>query len=108
MQQFPYIVVLITCSSAGEAERISRALLEEKQAACVNNISGASSLFWWQGSLDSARENLLIAKTRATRLPEIIRLVKEIHSYAVPEIIALPITGGNQDYLDWIDSVVKE
>ncbi|MFC2019988.1 divalent-cation tolerance protein CutA [Chloroflexota bacterium] len=108
MQQFPYIVVLITCSSSGEAERISRALLEGKQVACVNNMPGVSSLFWWQGSLDSSQENLLIAKTRATRLPEIIRLVEEIHSYDVPEIIALPIIGGNQDYLDWIDSIVKE
>jgi periplasmic divalent cation tolerance protein len=66
------------------------------------------SSFWWQGKLDSARESLLIIKTRASLLPEIINLVKGIHSYAVPEIIALPIIGGSEDYLKWIDGEVEE
>ena len=66
------------------------------------------SLFWWQGKLDSAHESLLIIKTGASLLPEIITMIKEVHSYEVPEIIAMPIIGGSEDYLNWIDSEVKE
>lgn len=62
------------------------------------------SQFWWQGKLDSAQESLLIVKTVASLLPEIIEMVKGAHSYQVPEIIALPIVGGNEDYLKWMDS----
>jgi len=61
------------------------------------------SLFWWKGKLDSARESLLLVKTKASLFPEIISLVKEIHSYEVPEIIALPIIAGSEDYLKWLD-----
>lgn len=63
-------------------------------------MPGVSSLFWWQDKLDSAQESLLIVKTKASLLPEIISLVKGIHSYDIPEIIALPVVGGNQDYLE--------
>jgi len=75
--------------------------------ACVNIVPEVSSLFWWQDKLDSAQESLLIIKTRALLLDQIVTLVKEIHSYEVPEIIALPVIGGNQDYLEWIDKEVK-
>jgi len=71
-------------------------------------VPSVGSLFWWQGKLDSAQESLLIIKTRALLLPEIVNLVKGVHSYEVPEIIAMPIMGGNEDYLKWIDSEVKE
>ena len=98
-----YVVLLITTSTNGEAERISRLLLERKKAACVNIISGVDSLFRWNDKLDSAQESLLIVKSRASLIPEIIDLVKGVHSYDVPEIIALPIIGGNPDYLEWID-----
>ena len=101
-----YIVLLITTSNAEEAQRISRVLLEHKKASCVNIISEVDSLFWWDNKLDSARESLLIVKTKASLLPEVIDLVKGVHSYTVPEIIALPIVGGNQDYLEWIDKSV--
>ena len=103
MEESAYIVLFITTDSASEAQQISKVLLEQKKAACVNIISNVDSLFWWEGKLDSARENLLIVKTKASLLPEIISLVKKVHSYEVPEIIALPIVGGNQDYLDWIE-----
>jgi periplasmic divalent cation tolerance protein len=66
------------------------------------------SSFWWQGKLDSAQESLLIIKTGASLISEIIELVKSVHSYEVPEIIALPIIGGNEDYLKWIDDEVEE
>ena len=82
-------------------------LRHRRKAACINIVPGVSSLFRWQGKLDSAQENLLIIKTKASLLAEIVRLVKEIHSYEVPEIIALPIIGGNEDYLKWIHSEVE-
>jgi periplasmic divalent cation tolerance protein len=103
MEKHHHIVVFITTNNEGEAHRIATLLLERKQAACINILPEVNSRFWWQGKLDSAQESLLIIKTRASRLPEIIDLVKEVHSNTVPEIIALPIIGGSQDYLDWID-----
>lgn len=101
-----YIVVLVTTATFEEAQQISRALIEQRKAACVNIVPKVESLFWWQDKLDSAQESLLIIKTRAPLLNEVITLVKEIHSYTIPEIIALPIVGGSQDYLKWVgDSV---
>jgi periplasmic divalent cation tolerance protein len=107
MESSPYIVLFITTATAEEAQRISRVLLEQKKVACVNIVPRVNSLFWWQGKLDSAEESLLIVKTKASLLSEIVPLVKEIHSYDIPELIALPIIGGNQDYLDWIQKEVK-
>jgi periplasmic divalent cation tolerance protein len=101
------IVVLITAGSEEEAHKIARLLVKEKKAACVNILPGVESLFRWKGRIDSARECLLLVKTRAALLPEIIRLVKGIHSYELPEIIALPITGGSEDYLRWLDSACQ-
>jgi periplasmic divalent cation tolerance protein len=102
------IVILVTTGSEEEAHKVAELLLERRKAACVNIVPGVASSFWWQGKLDSARESLLIIKTRASLLPEIIELVKRVHSYEVPEIIALPIIGGNEDYLKWIDDEVGE
>ena len=99
-------VIFVTTASSEEAQQISTALLQQRKAACVNVLSGVNSSFWWQDEIDSAQESLLIIKTKASLLPEIIDLVKGVHSNIVPEIIALPIIGGNQDYLDWIDKEV--
>jgi periplasmic divalent cation tolerance protein len=99
-----HIVVFITVTDLEEARLISRVLLKQRKAACINILPGVNSLFWWQEKIDSAEESLLVIKTRFTLLDEIIQLVKEIHSYDVPEIIALPIIDGNKDYLEWIDS----
>jgi periplasmic divalent cation tolerance protein len=106
MEQPDYIVVLITANGTEEAQKIARSLLERRRAACVNIIPEVDSLFWWEDKLDSARESLLVIKTRASLLPEIVKSVKKMHGNTVPEIIALPIVGGNQDYLDWIDNEV--
>ena len=107
MEESAYIVILITTATAEEAQRISKVLLEQRQAACANIVPQVSSLFWWQDKLDSAQESLLIVKTKASKLSEIVRTVKKLHSYQVPEVIALPVIGGNQDYFDWIDKEVK-
>ncbi|GEM_PF-260563 len=92
------IVILITTSSEKEANGIAQLLLNRRKVACVNIVLRVDSLFWWQGKLDKAQENLLIIKTKTSVLSEIVHLVNEIHSYEVPEIIALPIVGGNPDY----------
>ncbi len=107
MEESAYIVLFITTNDTREAQQISNVLLEQRKAACVNIISNVASLFRWEGKPESAQENLLIVKTKASLLPEIITLVKKTHSYDVPEIIALPIVGGNQDYLDWIEKSVS-
>ena len=107
MKTSPFVVLLITTATAEEAQRISRVLLEQKKVACVNIVPKVNSFFWWQGKLDSAEESLLIVKTKASQLSEIVPLVKELHSYDIPELIALPIIGGNQDYLAWIQKEVR-
>lgn len=98
-----HIVILITCASKSEAERIAGVLLTKHLAACVNIISGVKSRFWWQGKIDDASEVLLMAKTKEKNFKSIESEVKNIHSYEVPEIIAVPIIAGNKDYLKWID-----
>jgi len=107
LQEFADIVLFITTANTEEAQRIARVLLNERKAACVNIVPRISSLFWWQDKLDSVQESLLIIKTKASVLNEIVRLVREIHSYDIPEIIALPIIGGNQDYLEWMGKEIK-
>jgi len=103
MEESAYIVLFITTATAEEARQISNVLLNQRKAVCVNIVPNVSSLFWWQDKIESANENLLIVKTKASLLDEVVRLVIENHSYEIPEVIALPIIGGNQDYLKWID-----
>ena len=103
-----YLLVLITAGSSEEAHLIAEELLNQRKAACVSIVPEISSLFWWEDRIDSAPESLLVVKTRSSLLSEVITLVKQIHSYDVPEIVALPIIGGNQDYLEWIDREVRQ
>jgi periplasmic divalent cation tolerance protein len=70
-------------------------------------VEKIESLFWWQGKVDRAKEALLIIKSKKTKFPKIIKLVKSLHSYEVSEIIALPILGGNQEYLRWLDDSLR-
>ncbi len=108
MKETDKIVVFITTGSNEEAHKIAELLLKQRKAACVNIVPNVNSTFWWQGELDSEQEYLLIIKTKAPLLSRIIDLVKGAHSYEVPEIIAMPIIGGNDDYLRWIDAEVSE
>jgi len=101
-----FAIVFITTSADEESQLIARVLIEQRKAACVNIIPSVCSVFWWQNKIDQDNESLLIVKTRFELLDEVIRLVKEVHSYDVPEIIALPVIGGNHDYLEWIDNEV--
>ena len=101
-----HIVVLVTTKNAREANKISKKLLEEKLIACANIIKGIRSVFWWQGKIDTAQEVLLVLKTKRHLFKKLITTVRSIHSYDVPEIIALPIIEGDGDYLRWLDTSV--
>lgn len=103
MKDSGHIVVFITTSSNDEADKIADVLVSQRKAACVNIVPQVRSRFWWQGKIESEEEALLIVKTRSALLDEVIGLVKANHSYEVPEVIALPISGGNEDYLNWLD-----
>jgi len=100
-------VVFVTCSGKEEAEKISKTLVKEKLAACVNVVSTVKSFFWWEGKVDEAEEHLLIIKTSVEKMEKLIEKVKELHSYSVPEIISLPILEGNKEYLKWIEDSLK-
>jgi len=101
------IVVFITTQNVKQARDISLRLIKAKLAACVNIVSGVKSIFWWQGKVDSAKEALLIVKTKKSLLNRLVKTVKKLHSYDVPEIIALPIIGGNKEYLKWLNDSTR-
>jgi periplasmic divalent cation tolerance protein len=99
----PAILVFVTVSSAREADKLSKALVGEKLAACVSTAPAVKSRYWWEGKMETASERLLIIKSRRSKLTALTRRIRALHSYSVPEVIALPILGGNPDYLRWID-----
>jgi len=102
-----YIVVLVTAKDKQEAKRIAAALLEEKLIACANILDGVKSLFWWEAKIDNADEVLLLLKSKKGLFNKIVRCVRMVHSYKVPEIIALPIIKGYNPYLKWIDESTR-
>lgn len=96
------IVILVTAGSETEAEIIARALVEEQLAACVNILSPVRSIYRWEGKIADDREWLLVIKTRAERFSAVEARVKALHSYQVPEVIALPIVQGSDAYMRWL------
>ncbi len=98
-----YLVAFITVPKKKEARNLARAIVRNKAGACVNIVDKIDSLFWWQAKVDRARELLLIVKTKSSNFSKLTKLVESMHSYTVPEIIALPIVKGNRSYLRWID-----
>jgi periplasmic divalent cation tolerance protein len=102
-----YCVVLVTCANEREARRIARAAVDERLAACVNILPGAvTSIYRWKGKVESAKERLLIIKTSRKRLAKLQAAVERLHSYDVPEFIALPIVAGSRAYLFWLRECV--
>lgn len=97
-----HIIVYITVPSPEEGKKIAKALVEKRLAACVNIVPGLRSIYHWQEKICDEKELLLIAKTRDSLFERLEHEVKSIHSYKVPEIIALPIVKGSKEYLDWI------
>jgi periplasmic divalent cation tolerance protein len=100
--------VYVTASSDDEAATIARVLVTERLVACANLVLGVRSLYWWKGEVQDDREVLILCKTRAVLIDRVIARVKEIHSYACPCVVALPIVAGNPGYLDWIAAETGE
>ncbi len=97
------IVVLVMCGSAKEARKIARAMVEQRMAACANIVTApVQSVYRWKGKIESAKEFLLIIKTTQSRFAKLEAAIKRLHSYDVPEIVALPIAAGATDYLNWV------
>ena len=96
------LVVYCTCPDQATAEHIAETLVDERLAACVNLVSGLTSIYRWQGQIQRDAEWLLIIKTRRTVYSLLEARLCELHPYEIPEIIALPIQTGLADYLDWI------
>lgn len=106
MQEF--IVVYVTAGSAAEGDRLAHALVKERLAACINRIGKVQSVYRWEGKVEQSEEELLIIKTRRELFSVLEKRVRELHSYSVPEIIALPILEGGRDYLQWLKDQVSE
>ena len=107
MAQKQAVVIFVTTSSSAEAAKIGRALVEEKLVACANIVPQVRSIYRWQGKICDEPEALMVLKTRSGRIQKIIKRVRSLHSYTVPEIIALPIVAGSKEYLRWIHEVTR-
>ena len=97
------IVVFSTCDSEEQAGRIARALVEQRLAACVNIVPGARSIYRWKGQIEDAAEWMLIIKSRRDLMEQLRAAIGKIHSYEVPELLAVPVVDGSASYLAWLD-----
>ena len=99
-----FCIILVTCGGEKQARRIAESLVEEKLAACVNIVPRVDSVFAWKGKVNRQRETLLLIKTRISLFSKLSHQVKKLHSYEIPEIIALPVLAGERKYLNWLQS----
>ena len=102
-----YALVYITTSGEEESKKIGKIVVEERLAGCVNIIPTIGSFYWWKGEIEEDNESILIAKTKVSNVENIIKRVKEIHSYENPAILAIPIINGSKDYLDYLDAEIR-
>jgi periplasmic divalent cation tolerance protein len=102
-----HIVIYITTGSISEAKKIGRILVEEKLVACSNIISTIHSIYSWQGKICDDKEALMVLKTRKKHFEQIVKRVETLHSYDVPEIIAIPIIEGSSKYMSWLNEETK-
>ena len=102
-----YIQVVTTAERKEDAERIARALVEARLAACVQVLGPITSTYRWKGAIETAQEWQCVAKTRGDLFPEIDEAIRGVHPYDVPEILAVPITAGSLAYLEWMEGELK-
>lgn len=100
-------LVYMTAADVAEAEKVGAALVEKRLAACVNVLGGINSMFWWDGAVQKEQEVAFIAKTAEDRLEALTAEVRALHSYDTPCIVALPMVGGDQEFLEWIVSSTR-
>ena len=103
-----FIVILSTCGSKTEAETIASRLVSDSAAACVNIIENITSVYQWQGKIETGTECLMVIKTREALAKQVEAIIQELSSYDCPEVVALPIERGSEDYLNWIADVTKK
>jgi periplasmic divalent cation tolerance protein len=100
-------IVLVTCGSMAEARKIAKAVVGKRLAACANIVGGtAESVYWWKGKVVTGRERLLLIKTSAKKLGRLEEQVRRLHSYEVPEFLAVEVAGGSRDYIAWMVEVL--
>src|SRR5271154_2615562 len=100
-------IVLSTCADHEQAERIAHRLVEQRLAACVNILPGVQSIYRWQGAVESASEVLMLIKTSSAHSNEVQSTIASLHSYEVPEFLVLPVSGGSESYLAWLDASLR-
>jgi periplasmic divalent cation tolerance protein len=101
------IVVLTTCADENEAEKLARALLDDRLAACVTVIPRMRSFYHWKGAIESADECLLLIKSSRELFEPLSATLRKLHSYEVPELLALPVVDGETNYLNWLESNIR-
>ena len=101
------VVALSTVGSAEDADRLARALVERRLAACVNVVPGVVSHYRWKGELQRDEERLLVIKTRAERIDALREALRELHPYELPELVAFEVSDGSEEYLKWLDEGVS-
>ena len=101
------IVVLTTCAAAVDAERMARALVDGRLAACVNVVPGVRSFYHWKGETESSEEYLLIVKTSRDLFGALRAEMEKLHPYELPELLALPVVAGAENYLSWLQSNLR-
>ena len=102
-----YIQVSTTTAKRADADRIAKAIVEKRLAACAQVLGPITSTYWWKGRIEVAREWLCLIKTEARRFRQVEKAIKELHPYETPEIVAVPIVRGSKDYLGWIGSSLR-
>ena len=102
-----YIVVITTTDNEKTASMLAEELVKERLVACAQIFENVTSTYWWEGKIEKAKEFVLFLKTKKEAYETLEKRIKELHNYTTPEIIALPIEAGSKDYLDWLDSEVK-
>lgn len=102
-----FLLILCTCPTREAASAIATALLEERLAACVNQLPGVKSLYRWEGRVEDDDELMLLIKTTASQYPAVEAMIRSLHPYEVPEIIGIPLTIGSDAYFDWIRNSVR-
>jgi periplasmic divalent cation tolerance protein len=102
-----YLLVLCTCPDHGVANVVATALLEERLAACVNQVPGIKSLYRWEGQIEKDDEVLLLIKSTADRYDELEAMIRKLHPYELPEIIGVPLSAGSDAYFDWIKNSTR-
>jgi periplasmic divalent cation tolerance protein len=100
--------VYVTASDAAEAEKLARAVVEARLAACANILGPTTAIYWWEGQVESGQEVALVLKSRQELVPAITEKIVALHSYDCPCVVALPISGGNADFLHWLEDETRK